>query len=647
MASNQLELASPSHINEDEETQLELSLPASNLSKKDKEEAYKYVCALLNSNGGTLILKTKAKYDNIIRPIEQNIKKSIGSGIVWKLDCKFLKDEEGFILKVKGLKELCTLNYNIYLPSNTQKIPVEPHEAEQMKDLLNERRIVDVTEVQDSPQLSFVYDQPIGTQESKTVQFKHIQSEKNLAESLYANSLVNYISAFANYYGGELFCGVDNNGIVKGQDLKDNHREAFRTKISDYINKMIWPEYIDKPVQGPDGQYDISFEPVILHDGTPMTPARFVVIIKVQMCLGGVFCGKPESYHVVNGEVRRMEFSEWKRRLIYSNRSRPLEIVSNVPLLEWDSVGRRRECDSLDGRMLRIINNGQWDKFNMYADKSGTDLEKQLVVLSKRSMYCYRKNMFDEAVEYLEQLSDQSANANNVMIFDVRQKLVLSALERSRGDHVKSYQIAEELLPKVKQLAPSILTAEFYVHFATMLTIFHGNDDFKKKLGTHVEPEYFKEQALKYYDRSLQHLENVSYVPVVDMQQKAYINMAILLLGCSLSGDIVNEKVTKEHIEEAGTCLNRASQLEIQSGVAMTGFRSCHNYFARAFLSYRRAQHELSEDMRIERLEDAIRLAEDTEMLAAKKYDFKELSAYARTHAELFKRELSKTLGRC
>ena len=50
-----------------------------------------------------------------------------------------------------------------------------------------------------------------------------------------------------------------------------------------------------------------------------------------------------------------------------------------------------------------------------------------------------------------------------------------SALERSRGNHKKGYEIAKESLNKVDQISPCMLTVEFYVHFATMLTIIEGN----------------------------------------------------------------------------------------------------------------------------------------------------------------------------
>jgi hypothetical protein len=242
----------------------------------------------------------------------------------------------------------------------------------------------------------------------------------------------------------------------------------------------------------------------------------------------------------------------------------------------------------------------------------------------------------------MDEFNAKFGKSQDSLIFNVRGRLCLSALQRTQGRHEDSYRTARDILSDVEQLSPCILSAEYYAHFATMLTIIEGNEELSEKLKGDLSKNSFKEEAIVFYNRALEHLRKIHYVPLskVDMQQKSLINLAILKLGCSLSGDVVDDIVRKEDIEAAKTCLKQVEDL-IQGGNPLTGFRSCHNKFATSSLHYRLSQHERQVDKRTFLLQGAIDIAEDVEVLASKR-KFHELANYAREHGQVYRKELEQ-----
>ena len=96
--------------------------------KKYKEEKMKEIvstiCALLNSHGGTVRMEFKAATENDI----QNLKRAIEQQLSDILGFLSMRDDinlvssttDGCVFIVKGVSSLCTMNYNLYVLSETQ-----------------------------------------------------------------------------------------------------------------------------------------------------------------------------------------------------------------------------------------------------------------------------------------------------------------------------------------------------------------------------------------------------------------------------------------------------------------------------------------------------------------------------------------------
>ena len=57
------------------------------------------------------------------------------------------------------------------------------------------------------------------------------------------NKFSRYVSAFANYKGGHIYYGIDDDGIVAGELIPNEvDKEEIVKKVEKSINKMIWPE---------------------------------------------------------------------------------------------------------------------------------------------------------------------------------------------------------------------------------------------------------------------------------------------------------------------------------------------------------------------------------------------------------------------
>ena len=667
------------------QTTLTISILLSDWIKKVGRKRYmddikENVCALLNSGGGTLILKAQAdenvlakdglRSDDVIRAVEQIFHPVIGTACVNSHLSIGNETPAEIVLNVQEFKSLCTLSYNMFLPTDTQVLPIKCDELATVIDLMNINRFIDVTDFENArPIDQFVHNSVFRIKESKTAQFKCLKSEKtkhnDLGSRIIHNKFTTYVSAFANHIGGRIYIGIDDKtGRVVGETITEAEQKDLEMKLQKHIDKMLWPEYCTPPVKGK--QWDISFHAVTDSDGCPVQTEVskgyvYVIVITIHACSGGVFVKAPESYHIVQirakesesseileNKVQPMDFTEWRNRILHPEGQR--DIPRTLSRCDWSSTELRKQCDALDGKLLRLINYGKWRDFEREAEKNRPKandpnrIEVELVLLSKWYVYHYRKGEKDDfksADNVMVEFNEKFCKSKDSLIFQVRGRLCLSALQRTRGDHEGSYRTAMDCLSDVEKLSPCILTAEFYVHFATMLTIIEGNEVLRGKLKGDLSQNSFKEEAMVFYNRALEHLRRISYVPLskADMQQKSHINMAILKLGCSLSGDVVDEAVSKEAIEAASTCLKHVNESIFQDGNSLSGFRSCHHKFATSSLYYRRSQHETLIDKRMGLLESAIQAAEEVEFLATKR-KFHELSNYACKHAQVYTNEL-------
>ena len=303
------------------------------VKKMKREKAYRenqlalivaIICAFLNSGGGKLNVELESHSssvgDGILRMIEQRLVDIIGSCTL-NAKVKILKkNTKQLVFTVDSSHTLCTVDYNLYLPTQSQVIPISPLEhPERVKVILN--REVRMQQQFENHEY-FVLNKQVPFQESDSNQFKHLKSEKSKCVSLAdrmtnkSNKFDRYISAFANKNGGQMFYGINDDGVVKGQHITEECQVEIVGKVTKTINKIIW----SKGELERGRHWDIQFTPV-KDESQNEIPSLFVVIISVVPLRGGLFIQEPESYHVVQNRHERMSFTEWRRRFFANEQS--------------------------------------------------------------------------------------------------------------------------------------------------------------------------------------------------------------------------------------------------------------------------------------------------------------------------------------
>ena len=206
-------------------------------------ESIRAVCALLNSNGGVLRLRSARKevfnFDKLIRKFEQRLKELVGC----------IESCKNFEVLSRTLDENCTevafgitssgtfrtVNYKLYLPQETQVNLIAPNESlTNIRSILKGPRVIECEELirLGSHRNAFVKGQNIGTPESKTEQFKKVKHEATKNLSL-ADRMVSKscrfscnVSAFANHRGGHIYYGIKDDGFVEGEILQKDDKKV-------------------------------------------------------------------------------------------------------------------------------------------------------------------------------------------------------------------------------------------------------------------------------------------------------------------------------------------------------------------------------------------------------------------------------------
>ena len=206
-------------------------------------EVIQAVCGLLNSNGGTLKLYSNAKenfsFDKLFRKFEQRVKELVGCfESCKKFDILASSSDEKYtevVLKIESSENFCTVNYNLYLPHETQVNLIPPTEPlKNVRAILTGPRLIECEQLIElaSHRKGFIVGQNIGSPESKTEQFKKVKSEATKSVSL-ADRMVSkhsrfacYVSAFANHRGGHIYYGIKDNGYVEGEIFPQEDKEV-------------------------------------------------------------------------------------------------------------------------------------------------------------------------------------------------------------------------------------------------------------------------------------------------------------------------------------------------------------------------------------------------------------------------------------
>ncbi|XP_028404401.1 uncharacterized protein LOC114527031 [Dendronephthya gigantea] len=177
-----------------------------------------------------------------------------------------------------------------------------------------------------------------------------------------SNKFSCYVSAFANHRGGHIYYGIDDDGIVQGENIEE-HSEIEK-KVEKSIQKMIWPDVIGRPKRGE--HWEIFFEPVLDEKSNPI-PSTFVIVIFIAPCFGGVFTEEPESYEMVEGKVKRMSFTTWKAKLQpgYLNKTKQ-EVPPTIKCISLRPAANKC-CTEVNEVLTEAINNANWESFTRRA----------------------------------------------------------------------------------------------------------------------------------------------------------------------------------------------------------------------------------------------------------------------------------------
>ena len=196
------------------------------------------VQAMLNGRGGQvrldistkeisqLVFPSKAKAKimySFIRKIEQQLGRTAGIQIT-STNINFKVYTNKIIVEVKKASEIIIMNsYNLFLPTKTQVVVVNPLESlKRIRNDILQRKIVQIETRLGSHCKIFVKGRDCGLREGKVVQVKSLKSTSSkcitLADRITgkSNKLSHYVSAFANCNGGNIYYGVNDDGVVEG-----------------------------------------------------------------------------------------------------------------------------------------------------------------------------------------------------------------------------------------------------------------------------------------------------------------------------------------------------------------------------------------------------------------------------------------------
>ena len=269
------------------------------------------VCALLNSHGGKIEISTKTALDK--RSIEQIIANMLGNTeFVTHVSVKSEEksDPEIFVYVTKR-KDLTTIKYNLYFPTQKQIVEAEPRDNVDKIRRILQRSIADDAVVKGSHINDFALGESSGLEETDVVQLKNLKDAKTSAKKAEVttfatrmltekNKFSHYVSGFATHRGGHIYYGITDEGVVNGEKLTEQDRQQVVDEVLKAMNKLIWTEQKILPQKGTD--WEIYFENVKDKNGE-VVDSLFVVVVYVAFCRGGVFTAEPESYYIKEGKV--------------------------------------------------------------------------------------------------------------------------------------------------------------------------------------------------------------------------------------------------------------------------------------------------------------------------------------------------------
>ena len=622
------------------------------LSEFEKVEKYKDqivknaiadICAMLNSNGGKVVIRfdnpnpdvkdSDPHISGVTRKLDQFMISIIG---VKQTESKitFKNDAGSLTVSVKRADSLITTNYHLYLPSQTQVNNVPPIKPlKEIKDDIIERKVVNEPVHLGTHCRKFLRNKKCGFDESTVCQMKHLKADPSKCTTLAdrmigkGNKFSCYVSAFANHNGGHIYYGItDNTKVVEGERVPNERSEQeIIRKVGKAINKMIWPKQIGQPKRREN--WEIFFEQVLDESLKPV-PSTFVIVIYIAPCLGGVFAEAPESYEMVKGEVSKMSFATWKKRMSESKE----EIPHSVQRINWSSDATRRAFTVGSETLRKGISNGNWESVrnecnsrqNEYIVAHCNNFREtvKLLILFKQITASIRKGRFRKARKSLMVYKTRSLKVQDSFILEVLGLYLEATLERASGNFEALKGRLKDALSKAEQIEPGLVTATVYIFAATVSDL----------IGL--------ESPSVLTVRALEHLKCVpdSSDVLAAMRRKSNIILATCHLGSNISGQLIKERIDISSLKEAKSRIKAIYKSSYKEHPQSVYYDVQFNLVLSMF-KYRHSQ--LYPDQRTRDLLDACSYAKKARSLAVK-YGFKEMGKWSESNKDLCAPELER-----
>ena len=488
------------------------------VSIKNDAAVKKSICALLNSNGGKLVLTAsngdKINADKQIRPYEQYFKEKIGTYNLHKyfkiLDS--LQEYNRVTFVVLRLPTLCTLNTNLYLPTETQISLVSPTEQDALCKILFEQHFVEISE-QKVPE-QFYYGRKHDRGESKTVQFKNLKTEKKRRNDFVSRAINNkfteYVSAFANASGGMIYYGIEDDGTVVGELLArgENNREEIPKKLEQAIRKMIWPKESGKIERGK--HWNIKFVPV-----ENCNEKRFVIVVSISPCSGGVFTKEPESYYVEDGKVKKMSFETWEKNMYFK-----VKKILEINRTTCSSQGNENaDWNAIEAKFVESLNDT-------------SDINTKLVYLIQMIALQYRQGKLETVQKYLKDVHEITSKTNDAC-------------------SKRSSALANE---PPRFILHAVSVVDEFVKKECSIDKNKDDNDFEGNVQEHVE------RTKGFCDKALQDLMNLNE----DCELELRINITLTLLFLCSASNVLEHKsdiaITPDNLKEAEKYMKNLEQ---------------------------------------------------------------------------------------
>lgn len=238
-----------------------------------------------------------------------------------------------------------------------------------------------------------------------------------------------------------------------------------------------------------------------------------------------------------------------------------------------------------------------------------------------------RRGEYERGEAYFEEYKAIQPRCENQTRFKVMRQYLSSVIKSCKGEYEEGYKILKGSLEDLETLPYSITSAAFYVQIAMLENILAMKTEDRREMQS-----LFK-MAEKSYDTASSHLNQSQghKITKADCLQKIYINKALLYLGCSLSGDMLDDGHELINVNTAKNYLLKTQEI-IHEGYPLCKFRKVQNLLAQACLSYRLRSRDLTQQ-----LQNAVNYSTAAAHLA-KTCEFAEMLRYSERYKNFFEK---------